>query len=84
MAGRERAARGPAAAVEEGGPRRAAPGPGAGRGERPRCRGGRGGGSRGRGRALRRVCKAASLIKREFIEETPEQCLRQRGRQRYL
>lgn len=36
------------------------------------------------GRALRRVCKAASLIKREFIEETPEQRLRQRRRQRYL
>lgn len=54
------------------------------RGERPRCRGGAVGGCRGPGRVLRRVCKAASLIKREFIEETPEQRLRQRGRQRYL
>lgn len=75
-AGRER--------VEADGLRRPAPGSGTGRGERPRCRGGAGGGSRGPGRALRRVCKAASLIKREFIEETPEQRLRQRGRQRYL
>ncbi|NWU47935.1 FOS protein, partial [Dromas ardeola] len=70
-AGRER--------VEADGLRRAAPGSGTGRGDRPRCRGGAGGGSRGPGRALRRVCKAASLIKREFIEETPEQRLRQRG-----
>lgn len=54
------------------------------RGERPRRRRGAGGGSRGPGCALRRVCKAASLIKREFIEETPERRLRQRGRQRYL
>lgn len=57
---------------------------GTGIGERPRCRGGAVGGCRSPGRALRRVCKAASLIKREFIEETPEQRLRQRGRQRYL
>lgn len=54
------------------------------RGERPRRRRGAGGGSWGLGCALRRVCKAASLIKREFIEETPERRLRQRGRQRYL
>lgn len=53
-------------------------------GERPRCRGVAVGGCRSPGRALRRVCKAASLIKREFIQETPEQRLRQRGRQRYL
>lgn len=75
---------GAAVPADEGGPWGAAPGSGTGCGERPRCRGEAGGGSRGPGRALRRVCKAASLIKREFIEETPEQRLRQRERQRYL